>query len=310
MWPGTVRMSPSGLCWAPVKGSVSQGQEQGPCSEQDTEGSEGRQPSSVSRTRREGEPAIQPAGAWSDSVKWGDRQRRQGYYKWPTHRHRAEHHASWDTVWKTQGQGEAQGGGQGEQDPHRWGQIWHEGCLGNVSTSHQDLINAIVMAANRVLAGTWQHINTCTAAKSVINMHIWTPCKSLQYSPSDCHFALRVIDVHHRKTSSQGSILMVDTVTPKTADFLFLAETDCDADTLDSSRSIRAWAWLRGKQNSSVFILFLENNYRLLSQLDRECYRITKIIVLQPGLRPSLLIPRIFMNLISQKQNYFKFKAL
>ena len=142
----------------------------------------GRQPSSVSRTRREGEPAIQPAGAWSDSVKWGDRQRRQGYYKWPTHRHRAEHHASWDTVWKTQGQGEAQGGGQGEQDPHRWGQIWHEGCLGNVSTSHQDLINAIVMAANRVLAGTWQHINTCTAAKSVINMHIWTPCKSLQFA--------------------------------------------------------------------------------------------------------------------------------
>ena len=120
--------------------------------------------------------------AWSDSVKWGDRQRRQGYYKWPTHRHRAEHHASWDTVWKTQGQGEAQGGGQGEQDPHRWGQIWHEGCLGNVSTSHQDLINAIVMAANRVLAGTWQHINTCTAAKSVINMHIWTPCKSLQFA--------------------------------------------------------------------------------------------------------------------------------
>ena len=103
---------------------------------------------------------------------------------------------------------------------------------------------------------------------------------------------------------------MVDTVTPKTADFLFLAETDCDADTLDSSRSIRAWAWLRGKQNSSVFILFLENNYRLLSQLDRECYRITKIIVLQPGLPPSLLIPGIFMNLISQKQNYFKFKAL
>ena len=175
---------------------------------------------------RGSQPYSQCGLVWLSEVR---RQRRQGYYKWPTHRHRAEHHASWDTVWKTQGQGEAQGGGQGEQDPHRWGQIWHEGCLGNVSTSHQDLINAIVMAANRVLAGTWQHINTCTAAKSVINMHIWTPCKSLQFALrlSLCTALLVSIIVKR-----EGSILMVDTVTPKTADFLFLAETDCDADTL------------------------------------------------------------------------------
>ena len=150
----------------------------------------GRQPSTVSRTRREGEP--DPASAECGLV-WLSEVRRQEETRilqvTTTHR-RAEQHASWDTVWKTQGQGEAEGGGQGEQDTHRGGQIWHEGCLGNVSTSHQDLINTIVMAANRVLAGAWQHINTCTAAKSVINMHIWTRANHCN-SPADCHFAER-----------------------------------------------------------------------------------------------------------------------
>ena len=98
--------------------------------------------------------------------------------------------------------------------------------------------------------------------------------------------AQSVIDGHHRKTWSVSSQVHPDGWhrAPKTADFLFLPETDCDADTLTASGQS---AWLRGKQNSLVFILFLENNYRLLSQLDRECYRITKIIVLQPGLPPS-----------------------
>ena len=69
---------------------------------------------------------------------------------------------------------------------------------------------------------------------------------------------------------------MVVTLTPACC-LLVSAGTECDADTLTAPGQAD---WLRGKQNSSVFILFLENNYRLLSRLDRVCYRITKIVLL------------------------------